>query len=752
MAEEELKKPRTDEEILEEARERLKKVIDDNSDNRKKQRDDLRFCTLDQWPPEVRSAREGDLENGPRPCLTIDQINQYLDQVVNDGLQNKPGIKIRPVDDASDIDTAEVLQGVIRQIEDQSVAEIAYGAALRSGVRIGEGYCRVVTEYESEKSFSQVLRIKPIQDTFCCYLGYHVLPDGSDAEYGFVFEDVPVEAFRRLYPEAKYQDTEFDELDAYSDYWLENKKIRVAEYFYFEYENKTLLFLQDGNTILKEEYDKLTEAPEIVDTRETRIKSVKWCKLTGIEILQKRDWAGKYIPIAKVIGKESWLDGARSVWGLVRPAKDSLRMYNYWASTITEKIALAPKAPFIMAEGQDEGYEEMWANANRKNYSRLIYKPKTIDGLSVAPPQRQQPAEIEMGMVNQLQVIREDVQASLGMYRAALGKEQPNQSGKAILALTRESDTGTYHFQNNLKLTIQYIGRILVDLIPKVMDTKQIVRILGEDGKMKTAQIDPQQEESSRKVQDSEGKIQNIFNLGIGTYDVAVTVGPSYNTKRMEAATIFTDLANSAKDPVSAAVVRYLAIKNSDIPGGEHAADMLEKLLPPGIAPPKDGEEKIPPQVAQKMQQMAQGLQMLSQENEELKSGVKEAAMKTEAKLKSDMASVQSAHAIRMKELADKEQLDNRELDLQEKKTVRELEIAEWKARKEIEIKALTAGQEHSLDVKDAMATHGLEVKKHEDEHGLEMKKHEDQHAMDKEQMHKDHMVEMKKAEKTETA
>src|SRR3972149_3542682 len=450
------KKARTDKEILEEARERLKFCVDDNADERRKQKDDLLFSTLEQWPSNIRAEREGD-PNGARPCLTIDQINQYIVQVVNDMRQNRPAVKARPVDENADIDTAEVFQGIIRQIEDQSVAQVAYATAGECAVRIGEGYFRIVTEYENEKSFNQVIQVRRIPDPFSVYLSHHLMPDGSDAQYGFVCEDLLLEDFKRKYPDAKYDFTDFDQLEKV--YWQEEGKIRICEYFYFDNEVEELVFLADGQTLLRSEHDALENPPEVQDTRQTIIKKIKWCKLTGLEILEKRDWAGKYIPIVKVIGKEAWVDGKRTCWGLVRPAKDSLRMYNYWASTITEKIGLSPKTPYIGAKGQFQGIEDRWASANRVNYAYLEYNPQSVDGLSVPPPQRQVAAPLETAMIQQMQIIREDGQASLGMFKASLGKEQPNQSGKAILALTRESDTGTYHFSDNLAISIAHGGR-----------------------------------------------------------------------------------------------------------------------------------------------------------------------------------------------------------------------------------------------------------------------------------------------------
>lgn len=668
---------RTDKAILTEARERLKRAIDDYAEERKKQKDDLLFSTLEQWPAQIRADREGDV-NGPRPCLTIDQINQYIVQVVNDIRANRPSPKARPVDEYADLETAEIMGGLMRQIEDQSRAQIAYITAVESAVRVGEGYFRFVTEYEDERSFNQTIRIKRVPDMFCVYLGHHVMPDGSDAEYGFVFEDILLESFRRQWPKAKYHATDFSELDKGESYWAEAGRIRVAEYFYFDYQSAELVFTADGSSLLRSEYEQLENAPPITDSRPTRSRSVKWCKLTGVEILEKRDWAGKYIPIVKVIGKEAWIDGKRSAWGLVRPAKDSLRMYNYVASTIVEKFALAPKMPWLGAKGQFEGMEDRWQNANRVNYSYLEYNPLSVDGLSVPAPTRVGPAPIEAALYQFLQTTREDVQASLGMFKASLGKEQPNQSGRAILALTRESDTGTYHFADNLGISIQQAGRIMIDLIPKIYDTARVIKILGENGKIADLQIDPDQPSAKRRIEELGGKIKNIYNLNLGTYDVTVTVGPSFNTKRMEAAQLFSELGSTAQDPVSATVMRYLAVKNSDVPGADQAAEMLEKMLPPGLIK-QEGQPQIPPQVMAQIQQMGQALQVMGQENRELKAGVQEAQMKIAASQQEAQAKLQLQAQTQAAELQFEREKAGAEIELERAKAAAQLEIERMK-------------------------------------------------------------------------
>ena len=684
-----------DEKVMEEARKYLRQCIDDESGERAKMLDDLKFATLDQWPVDIRLERENDVENGPRPCLTIDKLNQYIVQVVNDMRQGKPGINVRPQDDNADIETAKILKGLVRNIEDQSNADIAYATAGESAAKIGLGYFRITTEYVSPDSFDQDIFIQPLPNTFAVYLGPHIMPDGSDAKHGFIVESMPLEKFKETYPKAKYKQEEFEDLGANFAYWHTGETVTVFEYYCLERTQETLYFLADGTTMSKKDYDKWPQeagvAPSIQKERNNYREQLKWSKMTGVEVLEKRDLPGKYIPIVEVIGRESFVEGKRHLWGLVRPAKDSLRMYNYFASTITEKMGLAPKAPFIGAVGQFETAAHKWRKANRINYAVLEYDAMEVNGNAVPPPQRQGATPLEAALLNQMQVIEHDVQTSLGMFKAAVGETESQQSGRAILALQRESDTGTYHFGANLGVSIRHAGRIIVDMIPHYYDTRRIVRILGEDGEVQAVQLDPTQEMAKREVAGPNGAMQAIYNPGVGKYDVTTTVGPSYNTKRMEAAATFVEMAKGSADPASAAVLRYLVMRNSDSAGADEAAKLLKSLLPPQALQAMESKEPIPPQVQAQMAQMQaqtaqmqEGLQKLAQENIQLKAGTQ-----------SDMAKVQADHDSKMKALQLEEAVEEEKARLARKKADDEIALKRVIAEAEWQIEDRRATQEN---------------------------------------------------------
>ena len=689
-----------DEKILIDSRRELRECIDDESSDRAKMMDDIKFLALDQWPQEIRNEREGDVENGARPCLTVDQINQYRNQVVNDIRQGKPGINVRPQDDVADIKTAKILKGLVRNIEDQSNSDIAYITAVGSAVDIGVGYFRVVTEYTSDDSFDQEIFIRPIANTFSVRLGRHTQPDGSDAEIGFIAESMSIEKFKEMFPGKKHAQGDFDGIgsEMVGD-WITDETITVVEKYCFKRERDELYFLADGSTMPKAMYEKWpAEAgprPEIKGSRQTFRKQLKWYKMTGVEVLEKRDLPGKWIPIVEVVGREAWVDGKRHLWGIVRPAKDSLRMYNYWASTITERMALAPKQPYVGAKGQFEGLEDRWRKANRASQAYLEYNPIDVNGNALPAPKREGPVQIEAALLQQMDVIRQDVRSSLGIFKAGVGESESQQSGRAILALQRESDTGTFHYGGNLGLSIRHAGRIVVDMIPHYYDTKRVVRVLGEDGEIQTATLDPDLESSYAET--SNGV---LFNPGMGKYDVSITTGPSYNTKRMEAQATFVELAKGAADPISSMLLRYLTVKNSDFDGAQEASKALRALLPPPVQEALSG--KLPPEVQAVVAQAKMQIEALQKELQEEQAGTKVAALKVQGDHQAKLVQAQADHDAKMKALALEREVAAEQARLDREKAQAEFELKKWQAEKDAELNLAACTDKQNLAEREA--------------------------------------------------
>jgi hypothetical protein len=583
------------------------------SDSREDELDDLRFMAGSpdnqwQWPADVLATRgsvQGQTINA-RPCLTINKLPQHVRQVTNEQRQNRPTGKVIPADDRADVRVAEIFDGMVRHIEYISDADVAYDTACDNQVTYGEGYIRILTEYAREDSFDQDIKIGRVRNSFSVYMDPAIQdPCGADAEWCFITEDVSKTEYERMFPDAAPISSLMSQGvgDQSLSQWLSEDMVRIAEYFYYEHEKATLNLYPDNITAFSgSPQDKQLKAMfgKPLRSRTVDRKKVKWIKTNGFEVLEERDWAGKHIPVVRVIGNEFEVDGQLYVSGLVRNAKDAQRMYNYWVSQEAEMLALAPKAPFIGYGGQFEGYEMQWKTANTNNWPYLEVNPDVTDGAG-APlplPQRAPPPLAQTGLIQAKLGAADDIKGTTGQYDSSLGAQSNERSGRAILAREKQGDTGTYHYVDNLSRAIRYVTRQLVDLIPKIYDTARVARIVGLDGEVGMVKINPMQPEPVKEIRDENGLvIDKIYNPSVGVYDVCVTTGPGYMTKRQEALDAMSMLLQS--NPQLWTVAGDLFIKNMDWPGAQEMAARFAKIIDPKVM---EGEDQSPEMQMAKMQ------------------------------------------------------------------------------------------------------------------------------------------------------
>ena len=609
---------------LAQMRSRFTMAVSAYSESREDELDDLRFAAGSpdnqwQWPADVLATRgsvQGQTINA-RPCLTINKLPQHVHQVTNDQRQNRPAGKVIPADDKADIEVAAIFEGIVRHIEYLSDADVAYDTACDNQVTYGEGYIRLLTEYCNENSFDQDIRIARVRNSFSVYMDPTIQdPCGSDAEWCFVTEDLTTEEYERQFPNAAPISSLLQQGigDQSTSQWISENTVRIAEYFYVEHTKQTLnLYHGNVSAFKNSPEDKQMTAMGMVPikTREVDVKQIKWCKTNGFEFLEEREWAGKWIPVIRVVGNEFEVDGRLYVSGLVRNAKDAQRMYNYWVSQEAEMLALAPKAPFIGYGGQFEGYEQQWKTANTTNWPYLEVNPDVTDGAgaTLPLPQRAQPPMASSGLLQAKMGASDDIKSTTGQYDSSLGATSNERSGRAILAREKQGDTGTYHYVDNLARAIRYTTRQMVDLIPKIYDTERIARIIGVDGETGMAKINPNQAEPVKKIVDEAGiTIEKIYNPSVGVYDVCVTTGPSYMTKRQESLDAMSQLLQG--NPQLWAVAGDLFIKNMDWPGAQEMAKRFAKTIDPKLM----SEDDKPPE----LQAAEQQIQAMGQEMDQM--------------------------------------------------------------------------------------------------------------------------------------
>jgi hypothetical protein len=660
--------------IIQEAVDFLKFSNDADTMNRQEALEDLKFVNGDQWPVELQNSRN--LES--RPVLTINKLDTFCRQVTNQQRQQRPRIKVHATNTEADAKVAQVISGVVRHIEVNSNADHAYDNAFDYAVRMGWGYWRVTTKYVREDSFDQEIYIEPVDNPFTVYFDPNsIAPDGSDAEKCLITTMMPKEVFRQTYPDLD-DGTSFTQRgtgDSQSE-WITKEDIRIAEYFYTVREKATLYHLSDGTMKFadgKDFFQRLELAGlSIIDERPSFKKTIKWKKMTAIEVIEERDWPGRHIPVIPCYGRHVVIGNKRKKFGMIRNAKDPQRMYNFWQTSLTESIALAPKAKWIMAEGQDEGHENEWAQANVKSTSYLRYKQRDIDGQPAPPPQRLQPEPPPAGVITAASVINDDLSAIMGIF-------DPNQmptgniSGKALNGQQQQVDLTNFDYYDNLTRSISHTGKIILDLIPKIYDSERVLRIIGDDGKPDLVTLNERT---------AVGEVLN--DVTVGEYDVVMETGPGYNSKRQEAVDSMMQMLGA--DPTLMQTAGDLIFRNMDFPGADVIADRLATMNPLSQV---DEKSPIPPQVQMQlaqsqaqMQQMAQQIQQLQlviQQRQDMEQVKQEAMTKREL-----MKQTAKAHDIEMSNETKRRDTDAR-VEMKErdtdKITATQLQIEEIKGQ-----------------------------------------------------------------------
>jgi hypothetical protein len=576
------------EDVLRIGRKRYDEAVEADYENRLWAASDLEFVSNvenAQWPAEERQAREAE----GRPCISVNLVAGHVRQVTGSIRQVNPAIKVTPGDGEASDEVAEILGGMIRQIEADSGATWIYESAAERAAAGTMGFWRVLTRYVDDNSFDQEIYLEGIPNSFavhCDPLAKH--PTRKDARYWFISEEMSEEEFEAEYPDAPKGS--WDAGYEFTERWETQNTITVCEYMWKEPVKRRLVMLKDGRSVI--------DPPKGVrGTKERMVDShrIMWAKMTAGAILEgPTELPGRYFGIVAVMGEELHLGNRVVRSSVVRHAKQAQMLYNYGRTALAESLAIQPKAPFLLTARQVEGFEGLWREANRVNTPYLVYNPDP----DAPAPQRQMPPVMSQGFLQEIMVARDDVKATTGIYDANLGAQGNETSGRAIRQRQIEGDKATSIYVDNLALAIEQCGRILVDLIPRIYDTERMVRVLGQDG-AETMEI-------VNGLQISQDGVIRINPLAQGKYTVRVTTGPAYATLRQEMVEGMVQLSQTL-GPQAALALGDLIAKNTDWPGADEAAERIRRMI--GMAMPGVIEEDEPSPEQQMQMQQAQAAQ-----------------------------------------------------------------------------------------------------------------------------------------------
>jgi hypothetical protein len=678
------KKPTSSDSVMKEAREAFGRCQDAETDNRKTAKDDITFARDGvQWPENIAKQRQDD----GRPCLTINKMPAFIRQVVNDARQNKPSIKVHPADSGADPEVAEILNGLIRNIEYTSNADVAYDTATECAVSGGFGYIRVGLDYAYDDSFDMDITVNRVSNPFSVYGDPNSrAADSSDWDMAFVTDRLSKKQFEHEYKGATKADWEDSDWNDAQD-WIDEDSVLVAEWWTRDKVDKPIVMLTNGMVVDKADLEEDEELQILIQAGALQVhgeRVTKSCKVTqriisGVEVLKTTDWVGKYIPIIPVYGDEFDIEGKRYFRSLIHNAIDAQRMVNYWRTTSTELVALAPKVPFIGPKGAFATDINRWNTANTKSHPFMEYDGQT-------PPIRLPlDAGPAAGALQEALNASDDMKAIIGLYDASLGARSNETSGVAINARQREGDVSTFHFIDNMARAIRHTGRVIIDLIPHVYTNERVIRVIGEDGSQRAQKVNTKEpvpatdKKGNPQVDEQGNPVLRMYDLTAGKYDLTVTTGPSFTTRREEAAAQMTEMIRAL--PAAAPVLGKHLAKNLDWPGADEIAEELEAMSQP----------QIPPEIQKAIEEGKKKIAQLTEENQNLKMDQAAEQQKIAAQHQADMAKIEAQKQIDAIKLQSAEQLKLMEIQSDEKIALIKIEADERVNTKKADMAAVNA-------------------------------------------------------------
>lgn len=683
--------PKKDEKLLQEIRDNFDYAKEAWKEIREEAKKDMRYVSGDPWDPAERAKRED--PNSRRPCLTFDELTQYVNQLINQVRQNPIAVKVSPKGNGATDKTAEMRQGIIRGIEYKSKAQAAYTNAFESAAQRSYGFFAISTDYVSEKSFDQEIKVRRIPNADSVLIDPDCKEaDCSDMEFAFILDNIKQDSFESKYPNAEVKSFTPEMATELPD-WIDdkNKMIQVAEYWKVKKKFRTLMQLDADTTAYLDEYEgaKLEKSEvvmkdgtrfPILNSRKCEERSVCQYITNGVEILEENEWAGKWIPIVAVLGKELWVDKGsgtkRVLMSLIRMARDPFMMYCWLRSNEAEEGSMTPKTPFIVYEGQLEGHEDEWARVTKEPLAFLQVKP-TIDAATgqVLPIPQRQPFQPNFAAYEVVcEATRRAIQAAMGISPLPTAAQRQNEkSGIALKRINEQEQIGSFHFIDNYKHSIEHAGRIYDDLIPKIYDTARDVHIRKPDESQETLRLNQPYEENGQQIH---------YDTSIGDHEVTISTGPSYDSQREAVADFAETLASTPLFPRIADLI--IRLRNLGPLGDE----MADRVTPPEFA--KDGNP------AAKLQQATEQAQMAQRMIAELQKELNDAKVKEQGKV-----------------------IDNQyKMELEKLKIEAQVTIAEitTKSQEALERAKLEADMQHKLQVSADTVALQEDAQKHEKE------------------------------------
>lgn len=645
---------RTDDDLLKEITERYQYAESYWGDIRAEGKKDM-LCVAGKTWEAMDPAGVSQRLKVNRPMLNLDELGQYFNQVINDVRANQRAVQFAPAGNGADDDTAEFYADKMRDIEYRSHAQIAYTTGFENAVQRSYGYCRVNAKRATRRSLNYDLCIEPVHNPDSVLIDPEsMMPDGSDMQWAFVTEPWQHEEFLRRFPHAEKRN--LASFQATDQTWIKAKTLLLAEYWKIVTRERELIHLQaktdpTQTDALFADEGKVPKGWAVLKREPVDWPEVKQYLTNGIEILERKDWPGVYIPIACCYGKVIYVDNGggpqRTILSMTRLARDPQQLYNYYRTCEAEVVGMVPKFPYFVRRGSLNPL-------NLENLQKSLHEPisvievePNIEGMRGDSPPEFPSRNPFVPEIERMEIgaegARRAIQAAMGVSPLPTQAQRRNEkSGVALKQIEATQQKGSFHFVDHYDYMIRHVGVIVEDLLPHYYDTARQTSIRKANDKVKMVWINNPQAEKSYSTK--------------GDHIVTISTGPNYESER-DRASDFADQLAQNKDIFPLIGPLVVKLKNLG-PIGDEIAKALEAVQPPEVrAAMQDGDEQpqmvpiqqVQAQMGRLQQIMGEMQKVIDQKQIEQRTKIQEAEIDKAARI--EVAGIQANATIATAEI-----------------------------------------------------------------------------------------------------
>jgi hypothetical protein len=469
-----------------------------------------------------------------KPQLEFNILEAYISRLKGEFSKQEPSTVVSadhgaPVDARTIKAVEDHFRFILEEAKKSNTIYQNYDDTLSGGFSV----LKVWTDYIHEMSFDQCIKLSRVYHPALC--GFDPLAkDPHKGDGRFCFEIFPREEmeFKHDNPNITLDNVKFTRsTDNYTgiggvggfqwsyqnqkekilllvDYYEKKKKrVKIVKTADSPILGKGRVMTMDGYKKMVDAWDNIVPAPAIVgQPRWSTITTICRYKLIEDQIVSYEETDYSKLPLIFVDGNSEVMQDATSgkISQITRPyifhAKGMQDLKNYAGNAQASELENIIQHKFMIAEEAiPEADDYRNAYKDIQNASLLVYKAYSDkEQMKPLPPPQVVARQMIPPQISETFMMAEKtIQNQLGSYDAALGINDNQLSGVAIVEAATQSNAAAMPYIVNVMTALSRAFEIILDLIPKYYVTPRTIPIFTRDGKRAYQIINDQQNPES---------------------------------------------------------------------------------------------------------------------------------------------------------------------------------------------------------------------------------------------------------------